>query len=194
MQNWLLDNLALITILLSIVTLAFVFVWWRTRRRPYALGAVTAVTLLGLVWLLLYALPLLFGETDSQQIERKIRAMAAAVKTRDLDRIFSHISESFHFGSHDKASFRRRSEEVIRAGEVEEVIVWDFQRGDIARDKRTGKVSFMVKARASWRGSEAGYRCDADFVLDPDGQWRMHGFQLFNPFRESKEPLQIPGF
>jgi hypothetical protein len=194
MQNWLLDNLALITILLSIVTLAFVFVWWRTRRRPYALGAVTAVTLLGLVWLLLYALPLLFGETDSQQIERKIRAMAAAVKTRDLDRIFSHISESFHFGSHDKAAFRRRSEEVIRAGEVEEVIVWDFQRGDIARDQRTGKISFMVKARASWRGSEAGYRCDADFVLDSDGQWRMGGFQLFNPFRESKEPIPLPRF
>jgi hypothetical protein len=193
MQNWLLDNLALITILLSIATLALVSVWWRTRRRRYALGAVIAVTLLGLVWLLVYVLPLVFGETDSQQIERKIRAMAAAVKSNNVDRIFSHISESFHFGSHDKASFRRRAEEVIRARDVEEVIVWDFERGDIARDKRTAKMSFMVKARASWRGSEAGYRCDADFVLDPDGQWRMGGFQLFNPFR-ANEPIPLPRF
>jgi hypothetical protein len=134
-----------------------------------------------------------FGETDSQQIERKIRAMAAAVKSNNVDRIFSHISESFHFGSHDKASFRRRAEEVIRARDVEEVIVWDFERGDIARDKRTAKMSFMVKARSSWRGSEAGYRCDADFVLDPDGQWRMGGFQLFNPFR-ANEPIPLPRF
>src|SRR5207302_10229369 len=117
--------------------LAFVFVWWRTKRRPYALGAVTAVTLLGLIWLLLYALPLLFGETDSKQIERKIREMAAAVKTNNVDRIFRHISENFHFGSHDKASFRRRAEEVMRARDVEEVIVWDFERGDIAREKRS---------------------------------------------------------
>jgi hypothetical protein len=194
MQSWLLDNFALLIMLLSIAALALAWAWWRTRRRRYGLAATSAVGLMGLVCLLVYLLPLLFGETDSQQIERKIREMAGAVKTRNLDRIFSHISERFLFGSLDKATFRRKAEEVMNTRDVEEVVVWDFERGEISREQRTGKVRFMVKARGNWRGSEAGYRCDADFVLDPDGQWRMRGFQIFNPFRESDQPLPIPGF
>jgi hypothetical protein len=72
--------------------------------------------------------------------------------------------------------------------------VWDFERGEVSRAQRTAKVHFMVKARGDWRGSEAGYPCNADFVLDPDGQWRLRGFQIFNPFVEADQPLHIPGF
>jgi hypothetical protein len=194
MQNWLLDNFALLILVLSIAALVFAFAWWRTRQRNYGLGAASAVALIGLVCLLVYLLPFLFGETDSQQIERKIRAMAAAVKTRDLNRIFSHISERFDFHGLDKAAFRRKAVEAINARQVEEVVVWNFERGEIIREQGTGNVRFMVKARGNFRGSEAGYPCIADFVLDPDGQWRMQGFQIFNPFVESNQPIQIPGF
>jgi hypothetical protein len=194
MQSWLLDNCELIIIVLSITALALAYVWWRTRRRPYALGAGAAVALMGLVWLLVYLLPFLFGETDGQQIERKIREMAAAVKEGDLDRIFNHISSDFLYRNNTKATFRQKSEEVIRRRHVDEVIVWDFQRGEISRRTRTAQISFMVKARGKWQGSELGYLCEAEFVLDPDRQWRMKGFELFNAFRESNQPLPIPGF
>ncbi len=193
MRSWLLDNVDLILIVLSIAVLVLAYGWWRTRRRPYAVGAVAAVVLLGLVGLLVYLSPHLFGESDSQQIERKVREMAAAVKTNDLDRIFGHISRDFRHGSLDKAAFRHRAEEVMRSRNVEEVIVWDFQRGEVRRAQRTAKITFMVKARGNWRGSEAGYLCEAEFALDPDNQWRMKGFQLFNPFRESDQPIAIPG-
>jgi signal transduction histidine kinase len=125
MQNWLLDNFALLLLVLSIAALVFASAWWRTRKRNYGLAAVSAVALLGLVCLLVYLLPLLFGETDSQQIERKVRTMAAAVKTRNLDQIFSHISESFRFGSLNKAAFRRKAEEALNARQVAEVVVWE---------------------------------------------------------------------
>jgi hypothetical protein len=194
MQSWLSDNFALFIMLLSIAALALAYLWWGSRRRYYAFGAVGAVAFMGLVCLLVYLLPLLLGESDGQQIERKIREMAAAVKAGNLDRAFRHISSDFRFGSLDRAAFRQRAEEAIRRRHVEEVIVWDFERGEIARQTRTAKVSFMVKGTGDWRGSELGYRCDADFVLDLDGQWRMRGFQLFNPFRESNEPIPIPGF
>src|SRR5436309_13981302 len=131
MQNWLHDNFALISMLLSIAAGVLLYAWWKTRRPMYALGAGAAVAFMGLIWLLLYLLPFLFGESDGQQIERKVRDMAAAVKARDVNRIFSHISEEFRFGSHDKATFRRRAEDVIRSRDVEEVIVWDFERGEI---------------------------------------------------------------
>jgi signal transduction histidine kinase len=194
MQSWLLDNFELLIIVLSITALALAFVWWRTRQRRYAFGAGAALALMGLVWLLVYLLPLLFGESDSQQIERKVRAMAAAVKEANLDRIFSHISRDFNYRSHNKTAFRQKAEEVMRSRHVEEVIVWDFQRGEITRAERTARISFMVKARGNWQGSEIGYLCEAEFRLDSDGQWRMKGFELFNPFRESNQPIPIPGF
>jgi hypothetical protein len=194
MQSWLSDNFDVLVILLSLVALALPYFWWRTRKRYYALGAGGAVLLLGLVCLLLYLLPLVLGESDSQQIERKVREMAAAVKARNLDRIFRHVSNTFRFVSLDRAAFRQKAEEVIRRRDVEEVTVWDFERGEIAREKRSATVSFMVKAKSNWQGSEFPYRCEADFVLDPDGQWRMRGFQIFNPIVESREPIQIPGF
>jgi hypothetical protein len=194
MQSWISDNFDVVIILLSLAALALAYFWWRTRQRYYALGAGAAVLLLGLVCLLVFLLPLLFGESDSQQIERKVREMAAAVKARNLDRIFRHVSNTFRFGSLDRTAFRQKAEEVIRRRDVEEVIVWDFERGEIAREKRSATVSFMVKAESNWQGSEFPYRCEADFVLDSDGQWRMRGFQIFNPVVDSKEPIHIPGF
>jgi hypothetical protein len=194
MQSWLTDNFDILVILLGILALALGYSWWRTKRRYYMFGAGAAVLLVGVVCLLVYLLPLVFGETDSQQIERKIREMAAGVKARNLDRIFRHVSDSFHFGSLDKTAFRQRAEQIIRRRDVEEVVVWDFERGEIAREKRAGTMSFTVKARSNLRGSELPYRCEADFVLDSDGQWRMRGFQIFNPIVESKEPIHIPGF
>lgn len=194
MQSWLSDNLALLTVLLSIIALALAYAWWGTRRRRYALGTGAAVALIGLLYLLIYLLPLVFGETDGQQIERKVREMAAAVKARDLDRAFRHISRDFRFGSLDRTAFRQRAEEAIRHENVDDVLVWEFERGEISRQTRTAKVSFMVKVRGNWRGSEVGYRCDADFVLEPDDQWRMRGFQIFKPFMETNEPIHIPGF
>jgi hypothetical protein len=194
MQSWLLDNFDFLIIVLSIAALVFAYAWWRTRRRPFALGAGAAILLMGFTWLLVYLLPFLFGESDHQQIERKVREMAAAVKDGNLDRIFSHISQEFRHGGLGKADFRHRAEEVIRSRHVEEVVVWDFERGEIARERRSAKVSFLVKARGSWRGSEVGYLCRAEFVLDPDRQWRMRGFEIFNPFRDSEQPIPIPGF
>lgn len=194
MQSWLEDNFWFLIIGLSIFGLAFAYLGWRTRQRYYAIAAGTAVILMGLVWLLPLVLPRLFGESDSQQIRRKIREMADAVKVADLDRIFSHISRDFNYRGHGRADFRQRSAEVLRSRQVEAVIVWDFEDLEIARKDRTAKVRFLVKPRGPWQGSEAGYPCEADFVLDSDGQWRMKGFQIFNPFVESDQPIPVPGF
>lgn len=194
MHSWLVDNFELIVIALSITAVVFGFIWWRTRNRRAALVAGAAVASVGLVWLLIQILPLVFGKSDSQQIESKIREMAAAVKDANLERIFSHISNDFRYRGHDKAAFRQRAADVLRSRHVEDVIVWDFERGEVARATRKGKISFMVKARGNWQGSDAGYLCEAEFVLDPDNQWRMKGFEIFNPFRESTQPIPLPGF
>jgi hypothetical protein len=157
-------------------------------------GAGAAGGLIGLLCLLVFLAPLIFGESDSQQIERKVREMAAAVKADNLDEAFRHISREFRFEGLDRPAFRQKAQEAIRRQRVEDVVVWEFEHREISRQRRTAKVRFMVKVKGDWRGSEAaGYRCDADFVLDPDGQWRLRTFQIFNPFMESDQPIRVPG-
>src|SRR5262249_52742942 len=92
----------------------------RGRRQPLERAAVART---GAAWLLVHFSALLFGESDQQQIERKIREMAAAVKTADLDRIFRHISDDFRYRNHDKPAFRQKADEVMRKRKVDEVVV-----------------------------------------------------------------------
>lgn len=194
MQSWLADDFDVIVMLLGIAALACMYAWWRTRQRGYAIAAGAAGGLIALVCLILTIGPLLFGESDSQQIERKVREMAAAVKAGNLDGAFRHISREFRFGGLDGPAFRQKAAEAIRLHHVEDIVVWEFEPGEISRQRRAAKISFLVKVRGNWQGSEiANYRCDADFVLDPDSQWRLKGFQLFNPFMESDQPIRIPG-
>ena len=40
--------------------------------------------------------------------------------------------------------------------------------------------------------SEAFFLCRADFVRDPDGQWRLQTFQVFNPAVDVNQPMTIP--
>lgn len=85
MTAWLADNLGFLSALLVTVALLLGFLWWKTKRRAYALGSGGALALLGVA----YLVSLVSGESDRQQLERKINEMAAAVTARDLDRIFS---------------------------------------------------------------------------------------------------------
>ncbi len=195
MANWLDENATLLYMLFGMAALVLLVLWWRTRQRRVILGAAGAIALLALVWLLGYVIPLVFGESDKQQIERKIREMAEGVKARDLERVFTHISDEIHFQTtHGKKDFRRNADNAIRSHNPEDVLIWDFEAKEISRQKRTAKVEFMVKAKGNWPGSEVGYRCEAEFVLDADNQWRLKGFQIFNPYVDTHQPIQIPGF
>jgi hypothetical protein len=193
MPSWLVDDPSLVFILLCTLALVLGVLWWRTRKRPYLLGAGVAVVLLAGVWLLGH-----FVETDAKQIERKIREMAASVGDRNLDRAFAHISQDFHFGNSgrqfDRQLFRQRAQEFISTHRITEAVVWDFEPGEVSRAQRTGQMAFKVKVRSDLLRGGEHYRCVADFVLDPDGQWRLRSFQLFNPFVETNQPFQIPGF
>jgi hypothetical protein len=124
-------------------------------------------------------------ETRREQIGRKLVEMAGAVRARDAGRIFQHISEQFRHESYNRDTFRRSVESALRNNLVNEVIVWDVKVGE------GGGVEFMAKPRGGVAGENVGFPVFAEFVRDPDGQWRMRGFTVFKPYVDSKEKMSI---
>lgn len=54
-------------------------------------------------------------------------------------------------------------------------------------------MEFYVKPKGrAMGGSEAFFICKADFVLDPDGQWLLQTFQVFNPAVDTNRPMTMP--
>src|SRR5262249_5246120 len=125
-------------------------------------------------------------ETRREQIERKLEAMAAAVKKKDAGTIFQHISESFQVGSLNKSAFRSYVEGHMKRGMATELTVWDIKFPD-----DTGKVTFSAKPRSNF-GETPFYLVQAEFTRDRDGEWRLKDFQVFNPAVDTKTPMGIP--
>ncbi len=186
MLNWLVDN-PTVTYALVAFALLLVAVAWRTRRWKYAGFAGIPLVLIGLFWLLGTYYP-----SDERVIQTNIESMAAAVKARDIDGVMKYVASDFRFQSSDRNAFRQHAQQAMTARNVEEVLVWDFESEGLSRERRSAKMKFSAKAKGNW-GSDAYYAVVSEFVLEPDGEWRMRGFTIFNPL-DKKQPIQVPGF
>ncbi len=145
-------------------------------RRPSESGLAFLPIMLAVIVLLAgcYFLMDRLVETNREQIERKLQEMARAVRARDADRIFSHISESFDANGRNKAAFREYVVSNFRV--VDELVVWEISFPD-----DSGKVQFNAKPRGSAIPGEAFVLVRGTFVRDADGQWRLQTFTLSLP-------------
>jgi hypothetical protein len=174
---------------LGLAALGCATAWWMTRRGKYVIGAGVALGLILLVMLLDR-----WVVTDQERVVQNIQVMAASVEARDMERAFSLVSDRFHWGAADKREFRKWAESRIREGDVTDIRVWDFSRATVDRDHRTATIEFLVKGRGAWvRGGEF-FRCKAKFFQDADDEWRLAGFELFQPHQDPNlaSPLPIP--
>jgi hypothetical protein len=188
MPYWLVEDPSVVCILLTTVAVVLAASWWRTRKRHLAIGAAVAAGLIGLVVLLDQWIV-----TDYEQLVLNLNAMAEAAGRRDLDAIFEHISNDFRHGGMNKTVFRQKADDAVRRHGVEQIILWDFRPVKVSSKSRTATVEFLAKARAGWSKGEY-YLCRAEFVLEEPGrQWRMKGFELFNPYSDSNQAIPIPG-
>src|SRR5262245_28919448 len=188
MPQWLIEDLGFLALLLSVGAVALLIGWARTGNRKYAVAAgVTAGIAIAaaLVWF--------FLNQDQREIRRKVEEIAENVGTRNLDRVFRHVSAEFRYGSHDKRALREAAQEALRRRDVTGVRVWDVQVEELSREQRTARVSFHFKGRGNWGTGAEFYLCRAVFVLDPDHEWRLKSFQVFNPAVNTNEPIAIPG-
>jgi hypothetical protein len=193
MFDWLFEGWLTIYVSLACVGVLLLFQWWQLRKRSWLYGVVGVAALAGVYFLLDRTV-----ETDREQIERKVREMAEAVKRGDVDAIFRHLSESFRLNGADKGMFRNRVEGALAAKLVDEVEVWDVELPENRPDPDPppGMKSLRIFFRAKPKGGrlvgheELPYLVRARFVLDPDGQWRMQWFQISDPVGD--HPLDIP--
>ncbi len=176
MFDWLVEGRLPVYLVLLTVAIILVAVWWQRRSRRWLI-AVAAV--LGLV--ALYALLDRLIETPYEQMVRKVNEMAATAQKRDPASLNANLADSFDYHGVSKAALLRVADGRIRSGDVRDVIVWDFERGPISREDRTGRIDFFIKVKTSFTRDELFFRCHATFTLDADGQWRMQTFELFDP-------------
>src|SRR2546423_1927281 len=117
MPSWLVDDPTNVYLLLGFALLGCAAAWWVTRKRRFAMGSGAVILLMGLVWLLDYLVV-----TPREQVLDSIEQMGAAVRRRDADGIFRHISQSFTLGSGTtREGFRQVVERALRDREVEEM-------------------------------------------------------------------------
>jgi hypothetical protein len=192
MFDWLFEGWPAVYVLLLGGAAILGFLWTRDRKRHWLAAAGVLVALAGVYFLLDRLV-----ETGREQIERKTQEMARAVQNRDVNRIFQHVSDRFHIGqAADKAQFRQLVENVLKHRLIDSVEVWEFQWPQGLPPVGSGQPARVV-FRAKPKGQAAPhdvehFRVEAEFVQEPDGQWRIQGFQIFHPFVDTQTPIAIP--
>jgi hypothetical protein len=130
-------------------------------------------------------------ETGREQIERKLTVVVPkAVKDRKAGDILAHVAGDFQWEGLDKAGFGMVVEKALPSMSALEI--WDvrFPEGR-PRTARPAKVVFYVKPKGNVNpAGEAFGRCEAVFVREPDGQWRLQTFAVFFP-PTSDTPVQV---
>ncbi|HEX4591680.1 MAG TPA: hypothetical protein VH120_17215 [Gemmataceae bacterium] len=189
MPSWLIEGDIIVYLLLAFGFLVSLAGWWRTRKRPFAVAAGVFVILILAYWLLDRLV-----ESDGEQMVRKVREVADAVSRNDLDAAFRNVSDHFDRHGHNKQSFRDFCRQVLKAGNVTSVKVWDEDATEVSRPTGLGSVQFRFKVTGNWGESPPNYIARVFFILDPDGQWRVRTFEIYDSLNQGQTPVPIPGW
>lgn len=184
-------------LLLAVAVVVLAIVWYRTRERRalLALGGAAGLLLALLLGAGLWRL--IGGKSDHQQIQEAIEAMAAAYTRNDVEAAFQPISNDFRQGDATKAVLRAAADRVRHSGEVTGIKVWGFHDAQVtpARDGQpaTAVIRFSVKPVGGEGETQQFWNCEATFVKEADGQWRLRSFKVFLPGRTDPYPIpQLP--
>ncbi len=183
MMSWPVDNATMLYWLLGGLAIVLLAGFWVTRKRFWLYGVGVIAVLVGLVVLLSSLIV-----TDRQQIAQSLQEIANNIQGRQPDKVFAQFSNEFRYRNQDKRTFEKRLQGVIRSGFVKECRISNVDVEDVSRANRTATVLFQAWGRGD---VEAAYRCRATYVLDPDGQWRMQGFQLLDLLSGNEVPLPL---
>ncbi len=189
MFTWFIDDPTLVWAVLGIAALILGVLWWRYQSKTLLTAVLAVAVLFGLS-----LLPYFLLDSDARRIRRAVEAMADGAASRDTAQVFAHISDSFRIGTMDKQAFRARVSNPIATGEAGQIHIWDYRARHVSRDQRRATVTFSAKGSGPDARGVEWYNVRAEFVLDPDGQWRLQTFELFLPHVDPMQgqPVSLP--
>jgi hypothetical protein len=176
-----------LVIILALAALALFVAFWTTRRRKYVAGVGVALALIVVAYLIARFVP-----TERKAIESAIEDMAAGVRNRNPNQVFSHFAKDFRYRSMDKKQFEDAAGREIRRGIVSDIMILDYDKVEISKAAKRADLEFRVKPIGGVSDNTMFYVCRARFVLEEDGKWRMQTFDLYYPLGENRA-VDIPG-
>ena len=154
------------------------------RKVMLAIGAVAAVLLIALRVCDYYL------EGDREQIVRKLKLMSDGVRERNMNKVFEHVSESFHYNTAKKADLRASADSAIQFGRITSIPLGSVNVDPIPSGGTTAIAHFVFTLKGA--SVDMPLRCRAHFTRDPDNEWRLKTFQVFPATGESDE-YTVPG-
>jgi hypothetical protein len=169
--------------LLVVITL---ILWSRSRKRSGLIAVGVAVAML-LIVILCDSL----AESPREQIERKTIALAAAVTSKNTDQLTANVADSFRYSGVDKANVKAAADKAVKQFGLQEIQVWEFTRTPVRRDDQTYVQRFKLKPKGAFTMGVEHFDCEATWVKEADGQYRLKSFELFHPL--TGEKFVVPG-
>jgi hypothetical protein len=186
LPEWLFEGQLTIFAILGAALVFLLIVWKKTPRTSYLVGCFVLAALAGAYFLLDF-----FVETDREKITHAFKEMSAGVQDRNVDRIFSQVSDTYNRHGQNKDSFRQASAGVINGRLVDQVVIWgweykpDYKEKESPSDARENiaHVNCMVKPVGS--AGQNLYYIEAVMHRDSDGQWRLQSWEASDPFHNN---------
>ena len=180
MFDWLFEGRPAVYVTLGVVAVLLAALWWRDRRRHW-LYAIGVVGLLAAIYLLLdFAV-----ETRREQITRRLQTIESAVKAGNAEQVMEQFSPQFRYRNVTREQFRAAVISRLKSKFVDDLTIWEVRVPDAP-----GKVSFKAKPKGKV-GDNPGFQVRAEFVQDPDGQWRMKSFEVYNYYSDGESPHDV---
>jgi hypothetical protein len=128
-------------------------------------------------------------ESPRETAVRKIQEMGTASRDKKVDDLFKHVSDQFKYKSLDKKGLRDRAHQAEGMG-FGGVSEYDLARSGFKEvDANTIEQGFRVKHNGV---PEVHLYVIGTFRKDPDGEWRLTTFKLFDPVNLNDEK-DVPG-
>ncbi len=176
-------SIALYIVLAVAVLVTGVLLARRQKRSDLINFAIPAAALLAV-----FVIDQMF-ESPRETAVRKIQEMGRASRDKKYDDVLKHVSDSFKYRSLTKKDLRERAHqaEAMGFGGVSE---YDLARSRFKEiDADTIEQGFRVKHNGS---PELHFYVVGTFKKDPDGEWRLTTFRLFDPINQNDEK-ELPG-
>jgi hypothetical protein len=176
MFDWLFEGHLSVYVLLAAAAVLLIVLGARTRDRRWYATVAGVVALAGLYRLLDFAV-----ETDREQIQRKVKALAAGLKApANLDAVLENVSDQFHCPFADsKTALREKAREQINTWNITEVRISDLRCGEISRERNRAVAEFRAKVIGTFGTLEAApVFCTATFDYQPPQGWQMRELEV----------------